>query len=134
MAQRVARPESSKGVVPERPTDSTAPDRLAHRAARQAADTVAQVSQLVLAQQGIAGPAVPAAAGALAAAPPFAGDYGNDLADLIQTVIAPDTWVRNGGQGSIYYYRPLRVLVIRQTGEVQERIGGTIDGLRRAGN
>jgi hypothetical protein len=107
---------------------------LAEHAGRRAAESVAQIAQFVLAQQGVAGPAGQAAAGAVAAAPPFTGDYGPDLVDLIETVIAPSTWERNGGPGSIYYYRPLRVLVIRQTGEVHGKIGGTIGALRRAGN
>ena len=121
-------------ATPSGAQDDDAASRVAARAGRRAAESVAQVSQLVLAQQGALGPAGQAAAGALAAAPPFAGDYGPDLADLIQTVIAPSTWERNGGPGTIYYYRPLRVLVIRQTGEVHNQIGGTLDALRRAGN
>jgi hypothetical protein len=111
-----------------------AASRLVQRAGRRATELVAQVSQLVLAQQGVAGPAGQAAAGALAAAPQLADDYGPDLVDLIQTVIAPSTWERNGGPGSIYYYRPLRVLVIRQTAEVHGQIGETVGALRQAGN
>jgi hypothetical protein len=129
-AQRATETSRSPRVV----EGDAAAAQLAERAGRRAAETVAQVSQFVLAQQGVAGPGGQAAAGALAAAPPFTGDYGPDLVDLIETVIAPSTWERNGGPGSIYYYRPLHVLVIRQTGEVHGQIGGTLGALRRAGN
>jgi hypothetical protein len=88
----------------------------------------------VLAQQGL-----PPAAGFGAGGPnaggiagPQAGppDNGQLLVDLIKRTIAPTTWDDAGGPGSIYYYRPLRVLVIRQTGEIHERIGGALGGLR----
>jgi hypothetical protein len=130
IASRKAQGPPPPAVAEREAADS----RLAERAVRRAADSVAQLSHLVLAQQVGAGPAGQAAAGALAAAPPLATDYGPDLVDLIETVIAPSTWERNGGPGSIYYYRPLRVLVIRQTGEVHGQIGDTIGALRRAGN
>lgn len=60
-------------------------------------------------------------------------DNGQQLVDLIQTVIRPDTWDINGGPGSIYYWRPGRALVIRQMGEVHDEIGGVLGQLRRAG-
>lgn len=109
-----------------------AADRLAARSGKAAAEVLAGLSRQVLAQQGAAGPAGVVAGAAPGAAPPLAADYGQDLADLIQTVIAPSTWELSGGPGSLYYYRPLRVLVIRQTGEVHERIGGVIRDLRQA--
>jgi hypothetical protein len=52
------------------------------------------------------------------------------LIDLIETTIAPTTWQRAGGQGTIRYYRPLRVLVIRQTGEIHDQLGGLLQGVR----
>jgi hypothetical protein len=57
-------------------------------------------------------------------------DRGQELVELIQTVIAPDTWDVNGGPGSIYYYAPLRVLVIRQTAAVHGRLGDAMGQLR----
>ena len=60
-------------------------------------------------------------------------DYGQELVELIQTVIRPETWDVNGGPGTIYYWYPGRALVIRQMGEVHEEIGGALDQLRRAG-
>lgn len=53
------------------------------------------------------------------------------LIDLIQTTIAPETWDVNGGKGSIRYYSPLQVLVVRQTGEVHHQLGGVLGQLRR---
>ncbi|MCA9249105.1 MAG: hypothetical protein KDA42_18410, partial [Planctomycetales bacterium] len=61
-------------------------------------------------------------------------DDGEDLVELIQTVIAPDSWDVNGGPGSIFYWPNLRVLVIRQTDEVHDNIGGALGQLRQAGN
>jgi len=55
----------------------------------------------------------------------------SELIDLITTTIAPETWDIHGGKGSIAYYSNLRVLVIRQTQEVHEKIGG-IQRLLRA--
>ncbi len=60
-------------------------------------------------------------------------DYGQHLVDLIQKTIAPSTWDVNGGLGSIYYWRPGRALVVRQTGEVHDNMGGVLDQLRRVG-
>jgi hypothetical protein len=60
-------------------------------------------------------------------------DYGQHLVDLIQKTIAPSTWDVNGGLGTIYYWRPGRALVVRQTEEVHDRMGGVLDQLRRAG-
>jgi len=91
-------------------------------------------------QQGTAGPSegdyIP---GLWASGPAYGGgamqvpDHGQELVDLIQTVIRPETWDINGGPGSIYYWYPGRALVIRQTDEVHEEIGGVLDQLRRAG-
>jgi hypothetical protein len=53
------------------------------------------------------------------------------LIDLIQATIEPDSWAINGGKGTLYFYSPLNVLVIRQTAEVHEQIGGTLGQLRR---
>jgi hypothetical protein len=58
-------------------------------------------------------------------------DYGKELVALIQHVIAPDTWDVVGGNGVIMYYQPLHVLVIRQTDDVHEQIGGGFQQLRK---
>ena len=60
-------------------------------------------------------------------------DYGEELVDLIQKTIAPSTWDVNGGLGSIYYWRPCRAMIIRQTGDVHDQIGGVLQQLGKAG-
>jgi len=87
---------------------------------------------------GGAGPTASAVAstaptGALGGAGVGPGDAGQDLVDLIQTVIRPASWDVNGGNGSIYYWYPGKALVIRQTGEVHGEIYDVLEQLRRAG-
>lgn len=60
-------------------------------------------------------------------------DYGQDLVELIQHTIAPNTWDVNGGLGTIYYWRPGRAMVIRQTGEVHGQIGDLLEQMGRIG-
>jgi len=55
---------------------------------------------------------------------------GADLVDLIQKTVDPPSWDVNGGPGSIMYFNNLRVLVVRQTGDGQEDVGGMLGGLR----
>ncbi len=64
------------------------------------------------------------------AANPAVPDYGLDLVDLIQRTIAPDSWDVRGGPGSIYYWRPGRALVVRQTTEVHDWLAETLEQLR----
>jgi hypothetical protein len=52
------------------------------------------------------------------------------LIDLIQNTIEPESWQRAGGKGSIYYFDLLKVLVVRQTGEVHHQLGGVLEQLR----
>lgn len=54
----------------------------------------------------------------------------NELIALIQATVAPESWDVNGGEGSIRYFPLLKVLVVRNSGEVHHRIGGVV----RAGN
>jgi hypothetical protein len=60
-------------------------------------------------------------------------DHGQELIDLIQRTIKPNTWDVVGGPGSIFYYRPLMALVVRATSEVHDNVGGLLGALRRAG-
>lgn len=53
------------------------------------------------------------------------------LIDLIQTVIRPETWDANGGQGTIKYWSNGHALIIYNTGDVHEKIGGTVGFLRK---
>ncbi len=75
------------------------------------------------------GPGRPAFGGGAGQVP----DYGEQLVELIQTVIRPETWDVNGGPGTIYYWYPGRALVVRQMQEVHEDLGGALEQLRRAG-
>jgi len=61
-------------------------------------------------------------------------DHGPELVELIETVISPNTWEKNGGFGSIFYYAPLHVIVVRSTGDVHGNVGNVIGNLRAAGN
>ncbi len=63
-----------------------------------------------------------------------ADDAGPELVELIETVIAPNSWEASGGPGSIYYWPNLRVIVVRQTDEVHGQTGDVLEQLRRAGN
>jgi hypothetical protein len=58
-------------------------------------------------------------------------DYGQNLVDLIQNVIAPRTWDVNGGPGSVVYFRNFRVLVVRAPAEVQTQVGDVLGQLRK---
>lgn len=60
-------------------------------------------------------------------------DYGPSLVALIERAIAPEFWDVVGGPGTIVYYAPLRVLVVRATSEVHRDIGGALGGIRAAG-
>ena len=53
-------------------------------------------------------------------APPW--DYGQDLVDLIERTISPDTWLRNGGEGRIHYYRPSMVIVVSASQRVHDEM------------
>lgn len=59
-----------------------------------------------------------------------ADDAGQELVDLIERTIAPDTWDTVGGEGSIRYYSTWHALVVRQTDEVHDLVRGVVDGLR----
>lgn len=61
-------------------------------------------------------------------APPW--DHGEELVELITSVINPTFWRRNGGVGSIHYYQPSRVLVIRATQQGNEEVGDLLEKLR----
>jgi hypothetical protein len=53
-----------------------------------------------------------------------------ELIELIQNTIAPESWNVNGGNGSIYYFSLLKVLVVRQTGEVHHQVGSGLSQLK----
>ncbi|MEZ6065397.1 MAG: hypothetical protein R3B90_06730 [Planctomycetaceae bacterium] len=51
------------------------------------------------------------------------------LIDLIEMTIQPDSWVNAGGRGSIGYYSPQHLLVIRNTQQAHHEIGGLLQVL-----
>ncbi len=92
----------------------------------------------VLAQQGPPRPAVAPNAAAFGFAPNRqAGialqppDNGQDLVELIQRTIQPESWDVNGGPGTIVYFSPLRALVVRNRSEIHEQLGDVIGQMRR---
>ena len=54
-----------------------------------------------------------------------------ELIDLIQSTIAPESWAVNGGKGTILFYQPQNALVVRQTAEAHEQLGSVLQQLRR---
>ncbi len=60
-------------------------------------------------------------------------ESGEELVEVIQTTIHPDSWERNGGNGTIQYWRQGSRLIIRQTDENHEEIQNLLNQLRRAG-
>ncbi len=80
----------------------------------------------------MAGP--PGGAGPLAGPQPgggAAGDYGEQLADLIRRTIAPSTWDTMGGPGTIHYWQPGQAMVVRQRQDVHQQIGDLFRQLER---
>lgn len=61
-------------------------------------------------------------------------DNGQQLVDLIQSVICSKSWDVNGGACSIYYWQQQHAIVVRATGDVHEEISETLDQLNRAGH
>ncbi len=48
----------------------------------------------------------------------------NAIIDLIQTSVEPESWKKNGGNGTIVFHGPSMSLVIKNTAEVHSLIGG----------
>src|SRR5262245_41728823 len=46
------------------------------------------------------------------------------LIDFIQSTVDPGSWQKNGGPGSITYFAPTRTLIVRNTAEVINSMGG----------
>ena len=57
-------------------------------------------------------------------------DHGPELVRLIEETVQPDFWERNGGPGRIFYYKPLRVIVVGGTIEVHQNLDHLLRGLR----
>jgi hypothetical protein len=50
------------------------------------------------------------------------------LIDLITETIQPESWEINGGRGTIRYFAPLHVLVVRNNQRAHEELGGALGG------
>ena len=61
-------------------------------------------------------------------APPW--DYGPDLVNLIQRTISPSSWLRNGGEGRIEYYRPSMVIVVSASQRVHDQMTDLLRQMR----
>lgn len=63
------------------------------------------------------------------------GNFGpgsaQDLISLIETTISPDSWQTNGGNGRMFFYRPVCALVVSASADVQDRIGDLLRNVRR---
>ena len=115
--------DDSKSQVAESPTDN----QLEYRA--EVSRSLSE--QLVMINQSSGGPAnmVTFASGSWGGG--SVADNADQLIELIQTSIAPETWDVNGGNGTIFFYAPLNALVVRATSEIHFQLGGPVEGLRR---
>ncbi len=104
---------------------------LARQQADETAASLAQQLSLVSYSMGGPGKLFAETGGGFGGAP--VPDNGQALVELIQTIIQPDFWDVNGGPGSIVYYAPLKVLVVRATHEIHRQLGGGIGKIRAAG-
>jgi hypothetical protein len=84
-----------------------------------------------LAQVGLP-PGGGAGGGAAATGQNANADNGQQLVDLIQTVICPKSWDVNGGACSIYYWQQQHAIVVRATDDVHGEISDTLEQLNRA--
>jgi len=58
-------------------------------------------------------------------------DNSQQLIDVIQRCLSPNTWDVNGGQGVVRYYSPAQALVVRQTSEMHEQLQRIMPLLRK---
>jgi general secretion pathway protein D len=70
-------------------------------------------------------------AGAQAGTLPGESENAEQLMELIENTIAPDSWEARGGPGTMMYFPPSKVLVIRQTGEVHGQVRDLSNQLRK---
>ncbi len=96
-------------------------DAIRGRLARRGEEIARQVSQSRQARNKNTKPAMGG---------PTPSDPAQELIELIQKTIQPASWDANGGPGTIKYFPPSQVLVIRQTEEVHERLGDALRQMR----
>ena len=129
IARRLQR-EETRSRSAQNPSSEAGPlDEERHSFGDFAGVTDRLAEQLGLANQLSGGPALvfAYASGQPAGLP----DHGPELVRLIESTIQPDFWERNGGAGRIYYYQPLRVIVVGGTTEVHNKLENLLNGLRR---
>lgn len=80
---------------------------------------------------GPAGQRAPIGAGLPAGTVPGEAEQAEQLIELIRNTIAPDSWDVRGGPGTMFYFAPKKVLVIRQTGAAHDKFGDLFRQLRR---
>ncbi|MEX2185336.1 MAG: hypothetical protein WD875_01020 [Pirellulales bacterium] len=61
----------------------------------------------------------------------LAADVSAELVDLIQQVVAPQSWDVNGGAGAVIFFAPINALIVRQTEEVHEALFDVVGRIRR---
>ena len=112
---RERRANRGRKAKPDRPATIGLSDRALHILAQQMGGLAG----------GLGGPGGAAGGGAGGLE-----DDGEELVELIQTVISPDHWDVNGGPGSIVYYGGLHVLIVRASGDVHGDLGNVLENLR----
>jgi len=89
----------------------------------------------VLAQMGLPpGGGAGGAAGGQNANGNASADNGQQLVDLIQTVISPKSWDVNGGNCTIYYWQPQHAIVVRASDDVHGQVSDALEQLNKAGH
>jgi hypothetical protein len=127
--QKRLKQELARGQQAAKRSSSELLDIVADRDQLELSNYVA--AQVSLAGYALGGPAqVFDSAGGAFGGGAVNGDFGQDLVDLIERTISPNSWAVNGGVCTIVYYRPLMCLVVRATGDTHRDVGGLLDGLR----
>jgi hypothetical protein len=108
-------------------------DLLRRQLARKPANVRPPLSP-VLAQQGLGGLMQPL--GGMQAQPGNAGPSAEQqeaeaLMELITGAIRPESWEDNGGEGVIRYWSLGHAIIIHNTADVHEKVGGTVGLLRQ---
>lgn len=91
-----------------------------------------KAQQAEMAQMGV--PGVGAGAGVGAGRGQISEEAGEQLVEVIQNTIHPESWEQNGGNGTIQFWSPNGHLIIRQTDENHQKIQNLLEQLRRAGS
>jgi type II secretory pathway component GspD/PulD (secretin)/tetratricopeptide (TPR) repeat protein len=73
----------------------------------------------------------PSEGGAMSNTGPASGTLERELIRLITTTIKPDSWMQNGGEGTIEYFPLGLAMVINQSPEVIEEVERLLESLRK---